>query len=543
MFLSAPPTTRPPLLPPPPVPKQQYRCGEPVHEVAAADGAELARSEESGDRDVPERRADGVDVVVRQPEERLAAAVAREEQRAGDRSLRAVALVLERLAKILARGLGVADLELDRLPHLHHVADGDRAGVAVDAHEVAHDEVATAQLGLQLGRGLPDVEAAPHEELVALARRAVELLDPLDRGLAAELEDDVLLRARHGERLAHRAAALRHDRARAARALEDRADRALAQRLVAEDEPRAALDNPARRHPTDDGEVRRVLVQVVEEQVRRERVRVREHDEDARRLARRDFFEAFEDAVLRLLRIRELERPDVHAGERRRPRRDGRRVLDLGASADHSAGDAAEQQATTKARVRALDDRLELVLELRRDEQEREVRGLAAQRQQRGAQRFLGRAKGGAASGQTRADAQRADAERGRFGHALRVARDRNALCRGPESNWRHTVLQTVALPTELPRRNAGDESGGARSLCIRLPTLRGGPQSSGGLTWCEAAAPTHQPAAASRRQSPWRGGRAGHPGGGPAVSLRFRRGAATRDRARTRRGARRRRG
>src|SRR3989442_13909816 len=35
------------------------------------------------------------------------------------------------------------------------------------------------------------------------------------------------------------------------------------------------------------------------------------------------------------------------------------------------------------------------------------------------------------------------------------------------------------------------DESGGTRSLRIRLPTPRGGPQSSGGLTWCEAAAPS----------------------------------------------------
>src|SRR2546425_6287434 len=26
-------------------------------------------------------------------------------------------------------------------------------------------------------------------------------------------------------------------------------------------------------------------------------------------------------------------------------------------------------------------------------------------------------------------------------------------MCRGPESNWRHMVLQTIALPTELPRR------------------------------------------------------------------------------------------
>src|SRR3989442_12338038 len=260
MILCAPTTTRALLLRSVPVPKQQNRCGEAVHEVRGAEGAVAARREESSDRDVPERRVDGADVVVRPPEERLAAPVAREEQRAGDRSLRAVALVLERLAKILARGLGVADLELNRLPDLHHVADRDRAGVAVDADEVADDEVAAAQLGLQLGRGLPDMEAAPHEELVALARRAVELLDPLDRGLAAELEYDVLLRARHGERLADRPAALRDDRARAARALEDRADCALAQRLVAEDEPRAALDNPARRHPTDDGEVRRVLV-------------------------------------------------------------------------------------------------------------------------------------------------------------------------------------------------------------------------------------------------------------------------------------------
>ena len=29
----------------------------------------------------------------------------------------------------------------------------------------------------------------------------------------------------------------------------------------------------------------------------------------------------------------------------------------------------------------------------------------------------------------------------------------KTVLCRGPESNWRHMVLQTIALPTELPRR------------------------------------------------------------------------------------------
>ncbi len=38
-------------------------------------------------------------------------------------------------------------------------------------------------------------------------------------------------------------------------------------------------------------------------------------------------------------------------------------------------------------------------------------------------------------------------------GNRVRGFARTSALCRGPESNWRHMVLQTIALPTELPRR------------------------------------------------------------------------------------------
>src|SRR5438552_8058656 len=37
--------------------------------------------------------------------------------------------------------------------------------------------------------------------------------------------------------------------------------------------------------------------------------------------------------------------------------------------------------------------------------------------------------------------------------HAFLKFARKLVLCRGPESNWRHMVLQTIALPTELPRR------------------------------------------------------------------------------------------
>src|SRR2546430_14089918 len=129
MSLFAPTTMRALLLRSVPVPKQQQRRGEPVHEVAPADWPELAGREEARDGNVAEGAPDSADVVVRPPEERLAAAVAREQERPGDRGLRVRALVLECLAQILASGLGIADLELDRLPDLDHVADRDRARV------------------------------------------------------------------------------------------------------------------------------------------------------------------------------------------------------------------------------------------------------------------------------------------------------------------------------------------------------------------------------------------------------------------------------
>src|SRR5438105_665550 len=256
-------------------PEEKDRCREAVNEMAARDGAELARREEACHWNVTERALHRTDVVIRLAEEPLTAPIARKEKRTG---YRLGALRFEHRAEILAGRLGIADLELDGLPHLGHVADRDRARIPIDADEVADHEVAATELGLELGRRLANMEAAPHQELIALGRRRVELLHALERGLPAELEDYVALRSRDRERLADGPAPLRDDRSRPVRSFEDRPDGALREDLIVRDETRAARDDPARCHAAHDRQTGSVLVQMVEKKMRRKRVWIRQHD-------------------------------------------------------------------------------------------------------------------------------------------------------------------------------------------------------------------------------------------------------------------------
>src|SRR5205823_9506715 len=197
--------------------------------------------------------------------------------------------------------------------------------------------------------------AASHQELIALRRRRVELLDAFERRLPAELENDVALRPRDRERLPDRPATLRDDSGRAVGSFEDRADRTLGEDLVVRDESRAARDDPARCHAADDGQTGRVLVQMIEKKVRRERVRIRQHDQHATGGTRRYLLEAVENAVLLFLGVGEREGSDPDSRWRRGPRRNSRLVLDLASAADDPTGCAAEQRSSTEAGRRAFD--------------------------------------------------------------------------------------------------------------------------------------------------------------------------------------------
>jgi len=357
-----------------------------VEVVAAADRAELAGGEEAGDGHLAEGPPDGADVYVGLAEERLPTAVAREEEGSGDRASVGAALGLEELPEVLARGLGVAHLELDRLPHLDAVADRERTGSLVHADDVPDEEVAAAQLGLQLADRLPHVEAAPHEELVAVAREAVEVLDAAERGDAAELVDDVPLGTRDRVRLAHRPAALRNDRARTG-AREDGTDGAILEHAAPVVEAGAAGLERARGHPADDRHAGVFGIEVLEEAVRGEGVRVGKQQDHRPLGARGQLCHPIDEAVLAVALEGEPERLDHGAGERGGPDRDRRRVLHLPPAADDPAGRAAKERGALGRGGHQVDDGARLVLELRSDEEEDEVRPRAAERGERGDER------------------------------------------------------------------------------------------------------------------------------------------------------------
>src|SRR5712691_13557945 len=134
---------------------------------------------------------------------------------------------------------------------------------------------------------------------------------------------------------------------------------------------------------------------MLEEKVRRKRVGIGQHDEHALRRACRDFLEAVEDTVLLFLRIREGEGTHGDAGERCGPSRDRRSILNFAGSADDASRDASKERATAETRVRALDDRLELVFKLWCDKQKSEVGNRSVKRGEGGPERVLGRCKAG----------------------------------------------------------------------------------------------------------------------------------------------------
>ena len=110
--------------------------------------------------------------------------------------------------------------------------------------------------------------------------------------------------------------------------------------------------------------------------------------------------------MLFFLGVRERERPDAHSRKRRGPCRHGRRVLNLASAADDPTRDAAKKRSTAKARVRAFDDGLELVLELRRDKQEREIGNRAVKRREGSTERVFRRRESGATSRDPGTDAK-----------------------------------------------------------------------------------------------------------------------------------------
>jgi len=117
------------------------------------------------------------------------------------------------MTQILVGRVGVADVELDRLADVDHLADGQRPRRLVGAEQIAYEKVAPLEVEPVLVDDEAKVQSLAHEPAIIVGRALHDLLEPRQRGLARELVHEVALGAGDRERLADRAAALRHDRA------------------------------------------------------------------------------------------------------------------------------------------------------------------------------------------------------------------------------------------------------------------------------------------------------------------------------------------
>ena len=194
---------------------------------------------------------------------------------AARRPPRAAGARVQGAPQILVGRVGVPDVELHGLAHLHLVAHRDGARLGVGADDAADQEVTLARLGLVLVDDHPQLHALGEQLPVPAGQRRGQLLQPGQRRAPAELEDHVAVGPGDGVGVTDRAASLRHQRVD------------LGVRQVGADgapdstrpsrNSRLAAAQPAAGHPAHDQRAGDVLVQVGEQVLGRERERVADH--------------------------------------------------------------------------------------------------------------------------------------------------------------------------------------------------------------------------------------------------------------------------
>ena len=195
-----------------------------------------------------------------------------------------------------------------------------------------------------------DLQAVADQVLLAGRQRLDDLTQALQRRSAAHLGDHCADRAGDDVRFADRSAALRHDRD-TTHAAQAHADDAGGEHLAIAEQPGVARSQPTAHHAAHQGRSRHVGVEVLDEQARRECVRVRKQQMQivcgpVELIAGEQAARAGADEV-------QLERFGGQAG--RQPHRHPGLVLQFAAAGDDRLGDATDQ----RGRLDCLLDRLE----------------------------------------------------------------------------------------------------------------------------------------------------------------------------------------
>ena len=278
-------------------------------------------------------------------------------------------------------------MEAQRLADPHSLADRQRAGLLVDADEPAHQIVAATVVGPVLVDHEAGEDAAARRAALLLgSERAEVALQALERRLARELEDDVVLGVGDHRVAPDRLAALRDDRANG-HTSDHGADGTFVQHLaVAEQRLRVGLA-VAGCEAADERHGVLFLVQLREEPGRRVGEGVDQQRDQVGLVEVRD--PGHRDTLVRV-ESDALERLDHGLRQRCCPDGRGRAVLELAVARDHALGHAAEHVRGPELSLDGLERLLGLAEVVGREEQEGQVDGGAAERRRSFARSLTG---------------------------------------------------------------------------------------------------------------------------------------------------------
>jgi hypothetical protein len=437
-----------------------------VEERLAADGADLAGAEEARYGVAAQQFADCARVVVWGGEEARPAPVAGEEESAGGTV--AVDRVGQVLAQVLVGRVGVAHVEAERLADADGLGDRERTGVLVHAHQPAHQIVAAAVFGAVLvDHQARQHAAAGRTALLVLGHAREVVLQPLERGLPGELEDDVALGVGDHGVAADRLAALgdhRPDR----HAAQHGADRALVDDLAVDEQRLCVRLAAARGQAADERGAVFLLVQLREEACGWKAERV---DEQRYQVGALELGKARDRDPLVCADRKAVERLDLGAGQRSRPDGGCGPALEFPSPRHDALGHAAQQV----PRRELLLDRCDRLVAGRevvgRQEEERQVDRGAAGRRTRTARGLAGRLRRRGRDGQPRPDPARA--RPGAHGRSVRLAgslQDGSEICSTTSPvRASSSCLATSAWETMPTSRPSSSTTGSRRTLCCAI--------------------------------------------------------------------------
>jgi hypothetical protein len=121
-----------------------------VEEVFPSYRPNFALGKKPGDRDRSHAFLQHPAVMIRVAKETFASSAAAEQQRAKWRVPVLGAIRGEKHLQVVAGGLGITKLKLNRLAFLHHISDGNSSPLLVRSYEVAHKKIATLEAASML---------------------------------------------------------------------------------------------------------------------------------------------------------------------------------------------------------------------------------------------------------------------------------------------------------------------------------------------------------------------------------------------------------